>query len=112
MTTGSAQGGQGGQEQFVSEAVEPRAGSFDAAAMSRGEPGLPREFRWRGRWYAVAELLSSWKSSTAERGEMYLRRHWFRVLTATGETMTLYCERQAKNTKKPKARWWLYTISG
>jgi hypothetical protein len=42
---------------------------------------------------------------------MYLRRHWFRVRTAGGEQMTLYCERQAKNAKRPKARWWLYTVT-
>jgi hypothetical protein len=41
---------------------------------------------------------------------MYLRRHWFRIVTTTGERMTLYCERQTKNAKKPKARWWLYSI--
>jgi phosphoribosylglycinamide formyltransferase-1 len=104
--------GKGAQEQFVSEAIEPTPGTFDAAAMSRGEPGLPREFAWRGTTYRVAELLSTWKTSTAERGEMYLRRHWFRLRTTGGEQMTLYCERQAKNAKRPKARWWLYTISG
>ena len=43
--------------------------------------------------------------------EMYLRRHWFRLRTTSGEQMTLYCERQAKNTRRPKARWWLYKIN-
>ena len=98
------------EDAFVSEAVVPEAGSFDAAAMSRGEPGLPRAFSWRGVRYEVARVIGTWKTSTPERGEMYLRRHWFEVRTATGERMTLYCERQAKNRAKPKARWWLYTI--
>ncbi len=113
MTTGGGQSGneQCGNEQFVSEAVEPKAGSFDTSAMSRGESGLPTEFTWRGTRYVVAEVLSTWKTSTAERGEMYLRRHWFRGRTAGGEQMTLYCERQAKNAKRPKARWWLYTVT-
>lgn len=97
-------------EEFVSEAIEPMAGRFDAAAMSRGEPGLPSQFVWRGKTFAVARLLSTWKTSTPERGELYLRRHWFSIQTTTGEQMTLYCERQTKNTKRPKARWWLYTI--
>lgn len=100
----------GQPEEFVSEAIVPVAGSFDASAMSRGEPGLPAQFTWRGKTYAVARLLSTWKSSTPERGEMYLRRHWFRIETTTGKQMTLYCERQTKNRNKPKARWWLYTI--
>ena len=99
-------------ETFVSEAVVPEVGSFDAAAMSRGEPGLPRAFTWRGRRYEVAQVLSTYKTSTPDRGEMYLRRHWFQVRALTGERMTLYCERQAKNRNRPKARWWLYSVGG
>ena len=99
-----------GEETFVSEAVEPEAGTFDAAAMSRGEPGLPRLFTWRGRRFDVARVVRTWKTSTADRGEMYLRRHWFEVIAATGERLTLYCERQARTRDRPKARWWLYTI--
>ncbi|MCY2950827.1 MAG: DUF6504 family protein [Planctomycetota bacterium] len=71
---------------------------------------LPAQFTWRGKRYAVRRLLSAWKTSTPDRGEMYLRRHWFRIEATTGERITLYCERQATNTKKPKTRWWLYTI--
>jgi len=99
------------EETFVSEAVTPEPGSFDAAAMSRGEPGLPRVFTWRGRRFEVAGVLSTWKTSTPERGELYLRRHWFEVSVASGERMTLYCERQAKNRNKPKSRWWLYKFT-
>ena len=97
-------------EEFVSEAIVPEPGSFDASAMSRGEPGLPAVFSWRGRRYAVAKLVAGWKTTGKDRGEVYLRRHWYSVETATGERMTLYCERQAKNTKRPKARWWLYSV--
>src|SRR5438874_623318 len=98
-------------EEFVSEPMVPAAGTFDASAMSRGEPGLPGGFLWRDQQYDVVRLMSKWKTSSAERGEMYLRRHWYRVETATGEHMTLYCQRQAKNTKKPKARWWVYSVT-
>jgi len=100
----------GPQGEFVSEAIVPLPGSFDVAAMSRGEPGLPAQFTWRGWTYAVARLLSTWKTSTAELGRMYLRRHWFSIETTTGQRMTLYCERQTRNRSKPKARWWLYSI--
>jgi hypothetical protein len=24
--------------------------------------------------------------------------------------MTIYCDRQAKDRKRPKARWWVYTV--
>jgi hypothetical protein len=102
-------GGESG-EQFVSEAVVPEPGSFDANAMARGEPGLPGAFTWRGRRYVVARLVAGWKKTGTDRGEVYLRRHYYDVETTTGERMTLYCERQAKNRKHPKARWWLYTV--
>jgi hypothetical protein len=41
---------------------------------------------------------------------MYLRRHWFEILTDSGMRMTIYCERQARNRGKPKARWWIYSV--
>jgi len=41
---------------------------------------------------------------------MYLRRHWYKVLTNPPMIMTIYCDRQAKNRKRHKARWWVYTI--
>jgi hypothetical protein len=97
-------------EDFVSEPIVPEPGSSDAAAMARGEPGLPAAFTWRGNRYAVARLVASWKTTGTDRGETYLRRHWYSVATATGETMTLYCERQARNRKRPKARWWVYSV--
>jgi len=98
------------RREFVGEAILPAAGSFDATAMARGEPGVPKSFTWRGKEYVVARVRSAWKSTGKDRGEVYLRRHWFEVETETGERMTIYCERQAKNLKKPKARWWLYAV--
>ena len=97
-------------EEFVGEALIPTPGSFDATAMSRGEAGCPREFTWRGEKHVIAELVSSWKGTGKDRGETYLRRHCFRIRTAGGLTMSIYCERQSRNTKKPKARWWIYSI--
>jgi hypothetical protein len=99
------------REEFVSEAIVPAPGSGDPAAMSRGEPGLPSDFTWRGKSYHVARLVSTWKTSTPDRGEMYLRRHWFAIETISGERMTLYCERQAKSGTSPKKRWWLYSVA-
>lgn len=100
-------------EEFISEPIEPRPGSFDATAMGRGEPGLPHTFTWRDEPYTVARLISTWKTSGKERGgtEIYLRRHWFEIDTTAGQRMTLYCDRQAKNPRKPKERWWLFSMS-
>ena len=51
------------EEEFVSEPIEPLGESFDAAAMGRGEPGLPERFRWRGRDIQVAAVLEKWNQS-------------------------------------------------
>ncbi len=101
-----------GAEQFISEPVAPVPGTSDVQAMGRGEPGLPARFVWRDREYRVAAVLKVWKTSSPEggTGRLYLRRHWYTVRTQTGETMTLYCERQARDRTHPKSRWWLYTI--
>jgi len=32
------------------------------------------------------------------------------VRTTTGEEMQIYCDRQPRRGKSPKARWWLFTI--
>ncbi len=95
-------------EEFVSEAISPHPGTADTAAMARGEPGLPTGFRWRGRDYLVAELLESWKTNNDGHGggdaNKYLRRHWFRIRTTTGEIMTLYCLRHAPSRGRGSRR--------
>ena len=42
-------------ERLISEPIEPEPGAFDTAAMSRGEPGLPPSFTWRGLTVRVLE---------------------------------------------------------
>ena len=100
-------------EEFVSEELKPVAGTFDAAAMSRGEAGLPRRFVWRNKEHVVVEVLRTWKSSGREgfSGEMYLRRHWFEIVTDSGFRMTIYCERQARSAQRAKSRWYVYTVA-
>lgn len=100
-------------EEFVSEAIRPVAGTFDPAPMTRGEPGLPRRFVWRDKEYTLAAVLEAWKEDGPCRhgsGEMYLRKHWFKILTEQGPQMTICFERQARSKRQSKARWWLYTI--
>lgn len=94
---------------FVGAAIEPLAGSGDAEALARGEPGAPASFFWEGRRYDVRCVLSRWKTTRIDRGEAYVARHWFEVETLTGETMRLYCERRPKANGR---RWWLYTVRG
>ena len=100
-------------EEFVAELIHPVAGTFDPAGMARGEPGLPQRFVWRDTEYSVAAVLEVWKEDGPchhGSGEQYLRKHWFKILTAQGPRMTLWFERQARSKSQRKARWWLYTI--
>ncbi len=61
----------------------------------------------------AAAVLEAWKEDGPCRhgsGEMYLRKHWFKILTEQGPQMTIYFDRQARSKRQSKARWWLYTI--
>jgi hypothetical protein len=92
---------------FVSEPLDPAADAFDPAAMSRGEPALPPEFRWRGERLVIAQILRTWRSTKDDRGDTYLARHWFEIRTQDGRTAVVYFDRHAR---AGKPRWWLYTI--
>lgn len=100
------------EDKFISEAIEPVEGTFDTAAMSRGEPGLPKRFMWRKTEYTVANVLKQWKESGPCRShgsEIYLRKHWYRIQCTNGAEMTLYFQRQPRSKQQNKKRWWLYT---
>jgi hypothetical protein len=102
------------RESFISEPIAPESGTFGLAAMARGEPGLPAAFVWRGKQYTVAGVLKSWKSTGADRSggsERYVRRHWYRVKTTTGEVMTLYFTRQPpRGRSRSRQRWTLFSM--
>jgi hypothetical protein len=93
--------------QFISEPIRPERGTSDATAMARGEPGLPGAFVWRDERFPVTELLETWISTGEDRGETYLRRHWYRFRTRDDATWQVYCLRQGK---PGSARWWLYAV--
>ena len=100
-------------EEFVSEPIVPVSGTFDATAMTRGEPGLPSRFLWREQEYTTADVLEAWKETGPCRSggpEQYLRKHWFKIRTDDGLEMTIYFQRQARTKRQDKKRWWLYTV--
>ena len=102
------------QEMFVSEEIRPVPGTADVRGMAAGEPGLPGRFTWRGREYAVAEILEKWKETGDCRSgsdERYVRKHWFRIRTAGGDEMKIYFERQPRSRAAKKARWWMYSVA-
>jgi hypothetical protein len=100
-------------ERFISEAIQPVVETYDTARMSVGEPGLPREFAWRGRTIAVAAVLRTWRDTGKCRHgspELYVRKHWFEITTTANDTMKIYFDRQARGGRHG-ARWWLFSIS-
>ena len=101
------------RERFVSEPIQPVVEAIDTAGMAVGEPGFPTRFVWRDTEYRVDELLEKWKETgpcTSGGGERYVRKHWFRLRTITGEEMKIYCERKPRSARQRKRRWWLYTV--
>ena len=100
--------------ELISEPITPHAGTFGTARMGRGEPGLPTDFVWRDVSRKVIEVMSAWKDSSREGGraggELYLRRHYFRLRMSDAAIWTVYCTRQTPRSGDPKKRWFLYTI--
>ncbi len=92
---------------FVSEAVVPQ-GEFDGSAVANGEPALPTSFAWHSEILTIAAVRSTRRGLKEDRGDVYLKRHYYEVELADGRTATFYIDRQAK---PGRPRWWLYTIS-
>jgi phosphoribosylglycinamide formyltransferase-1 len=100
--------------QLVSEQLKPLLGEVDAGRIVVGAPLLPTGFAWRCVEYPVAEVLEEWKETgpcTHGSGEMYVRKHWFRIRTTGGDEMKIYFERKARSAREAKKRWWLYTFT-
>ncbi|MBV8171318.1 MAG: GNAT family N-acetyltransferase [Candidatus Eremiobacteraeota bacterium] len=95
---------------FIGERITPQTGSADVAAMSHGEPGLPRAFHWRGHRFEVARRLGSRRDLGQDRGDVYVRRHVHEFETTDGLRMSVYFERNPRDRSRSKA-WWLYTIA-
>jgi RimJ/RimL family protein N-acetyltransferase len=95
---------------FASEPIAPVPGAADPTAMSHGEPSVPTAFVWREQRFAVAHVLSTRRDMGQDRGDTYLRRHYYEIETTDGVRMTLYFERNPSDRTKRK-RWWLYTYS-
>ena len=101
-------------ERFVSEAIQPVAGKFNTSTMAKGEPGLPTRFVWRKTEYSVTRILDKWKETTpckSNSREKYVRKHWYRVETDSGDIMNIYFERKSLPKGQRRARWWLYSIA-
>jgi hypothetical protein len=101
------------REHFISEPIKPVIATCDTSRMAAGEPGLPREFVWRGRTVVIEAVLRTWREAGDCRhgsGERYVRKHWYEVATNTSDTMKLYFERPRPGRKGPY--WWLFSVCG
>lgn len=84
--------------------------SFKSQPIEAVEPSgtdLPAAFRWGNELLEVAAVRKQWRGTKEDRGDVYLKRHWYEFETTSGRVATVYFDRAAK----PGApRWWLYTI--
>jgi len=100
------------REQFVSEPIKPVVETADTASMAVGEPGLPREFLWRGRAIVIGSVIRAWRETGPCRhgsGERYVRKHWYEIATPGGEIMKIYFERQPRRGQLA-SHWRLYSV--
>ena len=99
-------------EQLISEPLTPVVATSDASRMAVGEPGLPREFLWRGQTIRIAAVLRTWRETgKCHHGspELYVRKHWYEVETRSNGTMKIYFDRQPRKGRKDP-RWWLFSV--
>jgi hypothetical protein len=98
-------------ERFVSEPIQPVVDTCDTMRMAVGEPGLPRQFVWRGKLIEITAVLRTWRETGRCRHgstDMYVRKHWYEVNTLANGTMKIYFDRHSRNRKA--ARWWLFSV--
>ncbi len=93
--------------QFVSKPIEPKGGFAGSADGAHGEPVLPAAFHFNGEELVVQSLVRSWRSTKDDRGDTYLKRHWYEVEIDGGRRAVVYFDRGARRNEP---RWWLYTL--
>lgn len=89
---------------FVSEPLQP----VGAASAVSGEPQLPGAFVHRGETIEVGRVLRTWRSTKTDRGDVYLKRHWFEFESTDGRVITVYFDRAAKRNQPA---WWLFSMT-
>jgi hypothetical protein len=91
---------------FVSRPIAP-AGDALVTHATGGEPPVPRAFLWDDRTFIISEVIRNWRTTKTDRGDAYLKRHWFELRTACGKRLEVYYDRQSR---RGESRWWLYAI--
>ncbi len=91
---------------FVGRPLVPTGEGFVTAA-SGSEPPVPRAFRWNGRTLVISSVLRMWRTTKTDRGDAYLKRHWFELRTDDGARIEIYYDRESR---RGASQWWLYAI--
>jgi len=92
---------------FVGKSIAPE-GALDVVSLAQGEPSLPAAFTCDGDRLEVREVRKTWRSTKDDRGDTYVKKHWFEFETTDGRIAVVYFDRSAQR-KQP--RWWLYTLT-
>lgn len=99
--------------EFVSEQIEPVKDTDWFGEVAVGEPLLPRRFVWREQEYVIARVVETWKQLGAcwsGGSDKYLRKHFYRLETTSGDEMVVYFRRKPFSQAQSKQRWWLYSF--
>lgn len=98
--------------EFVSEPIRPLSGTFEAVVMAQGSPGLPEGFVRKGQTVIIGRSLGAWKQARPEpgSGELYVRRHYYRLRMDDGTTWVVYCLRGSTRPGSGGQRWFLHTV--
>jgi hypothetical protein len=91
---------------FIGKSLTPE-GALDADMLAQGEPSLPHAFTWDNDRIEVGTLRKTWRSTKDDRGDTYVKKHWFEFETMDGRVAVVYFDRGAR---KGAPRWWLYTL--
>jgi hypothetical protein len=91
---------------FVSAPLTQLGDEF-IAGPDGSAPPIPSAFTWKEGDFHVTSVLRSWRSTKTDRGDTYLKRHWFKLQAAEGQCIEIYYDREAR---RGASHWWLYTI--
>ncbi len=92
---------------FMSKPLVPEGASFESDDRGRFEPAVPPAFRLGDERLGVLRVLRSWRSERTDRGDSYLKRHWFEIELDDGRIAVVYFDRGAR---RGAPRWWCYTL--